>query len=445
MGWTMGVRQRVSDWRRSLVGLAALGLLVGTLSGLVSDESARALPQDANVAIKCYLAGNPIPIDVPAFACPSNDGWYLHYLQPLVLENGSLGDDLEATLMAVMAIGGRGQPAYNPPITWNTKGALYHLSKVKNPTSEKGPVDYVKEKGAEVCKADPGNIALIARIGYVLASIAEPPSLPECDIVAIVKGAYNPGTGGYGPNLASTIWASYMFTAQSIELEDKAKTIEYIKNTNHLESGGWSSDGTTLDPALTARAIMALLGLDEDPLSSAIDGSFDVLAAAQNEDGGWSQDGQKTSCTIETALVHGSIRASVGAGGAKTIYQKFKKGSYPTGGSPPTGTGGRMGIEWPLLWEGLTYQNAGSWRVYIEPDWNGRFVTCWGRGEESDYATLSEDELKLTTPTSTAVYYAHFYDPILDITDEPVGPGGGEDVTAGAAVTPAVAQPSVTG
>ncbi|MCC7078677.1 MAG: hypothetical protein IT198_16290 [Acidimicrobiia bacterium] len=446
MGWTTGVRQKAVRWRRSVAACVAAGIVAGVVAGVAPEEPARAMPKDGNVAIQCTLAGALLPATMPAFTCPTSDGYFGKYLFPLINDNGSFDESLEATMMAVMAIGGRGQPMNNPPSTWSVKGAKYTVGLVKDADTDRGPVDYLKEAGAAACAATPGDIALIARLGYTLSSQGEDLALPGCDIIGIVEGSFNAANGAYGPDLNSTIWAINLIVAQQAEFADKELTRDFVSGTNTLEGGGWSSNGTDLDVVLTARAIMALLGLDEDPLTTAIDTGFDALAAAQNEDGGWSPSGEAPSCTLETSYVQGALRATVnGAGAPHTLYGKFTQGEFPTQASPPTATGNRMGIEWPLLWEGLTYENPGAWRVYVEEDWNGRFVTCWGVDEASDYATMSDDELKVTTPTSTAAYYAHFWDPILHVNDEPVGPGGTSDVPTGTPVTPAVAQPSVTG
>lgn len=426
---------------RVLLPVSALTLIAGLLVGGTLSNVADARPADGNPDTECKLPGDLFAASVPAFACPTQDGYYGNFMFKKMDPAGFFDnkDDLEPTMMAIMAIGSRGQVAFTSPLTWDPGGARFALKS----TVGLKPIEFIRSKGGSLCASDPSAIATLARVGYTLVAVGESPTVPGCDLVKLATDSYNAGTGGYGKTIDDTIWSVHLLSTQGGKgLVNPAKTISYLLSTNTLAGGGWSRNGSTIDIELTARTIMALSALGER--GAFVQASLNAVVALQNGDGGFGGTGG-SSCTIPSSLVNGLFR---------THYELDSFGDLKKGPNGVGGLGGRMGLQYPQYWQAPTYGKGApnDDRPFRNKDYEGRFMTCWkgigAKGVGSEYVDgTPASELGKTLPTSTAVYYAYFSDPILSAGNSVVTTLGSTTTTApsGTATNAVVANPSVTG
>ena len=462
--------KRLTAKRRFLAAFCAAAISLTALAGIA------VLPPEAGAgepppAVQCKPKGHLFPLRLWRWACNSgaNGDYWQWWMNPRVTSNPHLDaaqvasqssqiapdgavrgattsteSSQEASIDYMFAVGQRPQPftgAAHYPHPWNpnfSKAQIDRAVDKGNPAGQATAYDFLRSTMSAAC---PTSVSLAARTGYALSAAAnlDPATyIPNCNLEEIVHAAYNSATGQFGSGLNDTIWSLFAVWSWGDvgTAFDGAKIAEYIKSLE-LASGGWGSSGTfsTSDTALAMQALLATgVSVDDASISAAVD----ALAAAQNADAGWGPTTGAETTTIETAQVHGTMRALE----ALLPTNKLKYWNEFT--ATTSGHTRQAGVQYAL---GITLQDQ---RLVVNGNPNlGQSRFYFGIEDktisEGPSATPSSD-VRNTRPTSNAMFYTYAWHPLASIPGSvsPLGPDtpSNPNNNVPAAV---VANPTVTG
>jgi len=181
----------------------------------------------------------------------------------------------------------------------------------------KTPADFLRANAADVTR--PG---LAAK--FVLGAIAlglNPRNVDGTDFTAIIRGAYDAGTGRYASDDFNQALSIIGLVAAGDPVPTAAVT---ALRTAQLSDGGWGFGGSS-DPDSTAIALQALLAAGVPTSDPDVQEALAYLRAAQADDGGWGFD-PAASNVNSTAFV---VQALIAAGENPESAAYTKPGGNP--------------------------------------------------------------------------------------------------------------------
>jgi|GEM_PF-1790354 len=435
----------------------AITVVVGAALVEASDAGSSDSPlhDDRSLVIDCEVSD--VPLALAAWNCYGEKGAYFGWWltpeetasptgrprQPAkIASDGAFGGNLRTSLQFIMGYGAQAQAPGTDPGKWNAAQARAHVEKVRSPQG-KTPIDYVLA-GINAPNSCPGDVSveLAARVGYVVAAIGEDPATVAtrgdrpCNLVQITQNARNPVTGQYGVTFEDSLWAVHALAAWGLlpEIGARVQTLAWFRSQTGKE-GAWLTADGQVSFQRSSLGITALLALGLPPTDPLIYQAVHVLAAYQNDDGGFGFEPvvelvenpsrlpaldrfpgaapplvtEKTvgyvrrSTAVDTAQVHGALLA-LDARGASAYWNVFLRGKDPHQG--------RMGIQ-VALGEILHNQRPGFFDAR-NGDGEGRFLSHAGSIDD-DPQTSPENPAEIIDPlpTVTAIYYLGFWDPIF--------------------------------
>lgn len=489
-GWTRRMRLGALVAAGALgLGFVALPSADAQIDWALRDTDIQLHRGPYNAVINCNIGGNQI--DLAAWSCWAENshfsGWWLvpNYLKPTntvqhpeqiikIGEDGSFNSgDLDATLAAMLAVASRGQAANIPQAQWSQSSAARHVGDAANPTSGKTAIDFVKQSLSGGC---PASLELTARAGYYLFLMGESASQGSCNVFDTLRSSYN-GSGQFGSGLRDTIWAWYAIasfasqdpTASAFRDEVAGPVADFIKGQQ--KGDGSFGDAPVIDFRTTAEAVMALLSNGVTTKDAPIVNALNVLAAHQNNDGGFGYMDQGAESEAEepvaeepVALTQTMLTAPVMAMGNAVLkgaqdpaaMAVFTQGP-PWVNSQTVHHSGYQAI-YEILGDYLLRQPGCSPEdktVCVGPglrynpenqDGEGRFRHSVGDIDDDPITPPDTDEqIKDTRPTSDAMFGLIFYHPIVGVVKGDGGNVNPSDIGGETGVSPVTAQPNVTG
>ncbi|MEA3336500.1 MAG: prenyltransferase/squalene oxidase repeat-containing protein [Chloroflexota bacterium] len=221
----------------------------------------------------------------------------LQWIAPQQETDGSIGHNVGATLDVILAVAAANQD----PVTWRS-------------SEGESLVDYVKAEGsvyAGQTAAGAGKMAVGAAAAH-----QDPAAFGDLDLVDILDGHYDSGTGAFGANNQDQGFALLGLAAAG-EMVPEAAVQRLVNDTNPDGGWGWAG-GVPSDVDSTSLVIEALIAAGQSATSTVVVNALDYLHDVQmtNTDGGFASSPDQPwavdSNTNSTAFAVQAILATAG-------------------------------------------------------------------------------------------------------------------------------------
>lgn len=216
----------------------------------------------------------------------------LQWIRPQQQANGSIGNNVGATLDVILAVAAANQS----PSAWRS-AAGYSL------------VDYVAQNAAAFAAQSAAAAGKLA--AGAAAAGQDPQDFGGLNLINAINSTYNLATGAFGANNQDQAWA--MLGLRSAGAPVTTAAIQHLGSLANAD-GGWGWTGAVpSDVDSTAIALQALIAAEEPANAAAVVDGLDFLRAVQltNDDGGfahspdmpWAQDSNTNSTAFAVQAI----------------------------------------------------------------------------------------------------------------------------------------------